>query len=117
MHETTLETDETASEKTKISSDTVIIGGGLGLIAGILLTAGAMFSSSPNVDRTQVFQRGNEPAVMRMYRTGADGIYVEDQREKGSYIKLETYLARMENEADRNIEDAKIRRAVGWYSD
>ena len=86
-----------------------------GIIVGLVLTSGSILYCNPDVDKVKVFQRENKPPVMRMYRRGSDGIYVEDLNIQNDYIKLDKHLERINNEADRNIEEAEIKKTVRWY--
>jgi len=91
-----------------------VVSAGLGLVIGACMVLGASLSSSPKVDRVEIFQRDDKPTVMRMYKPGMDGIMVEESDGTG-YIRLDTYLDRFENESQKEIEKADIRGAVGWY--
>ena len=48
---------------------------------------------------------------------GADGIYVENPQIKGEYIPIDNYLKTIPLEADRNIEEGQIEKAVKWYEE
>jgi hypothetical protein len=88
----------------------------IGLCAGAVVVVASVLSSPPDVGRAQVFQRENKPAVMRMYRWGGkDGIYVADSENPRNYIPLDKYLRGIEGKADRNLEEAAIKKVVGWY--
>lgn len=67
----------------------------------------------PNVNEAKIFQRENgKPAVIRMYKPGFDGIFVERDKK---YIPMKNYLETILDEADRNIEEELIKKAVEWY--
>lgn len=92
-----------------------ISAGGIGLVTGICISTGFMIYNTPNTSRVEVFQRENKPAVMRIYKTGSDGLYVESVKDK--FITSNQYLKQIPNEADRKIEEAKIKKIVGWYDE
>ncbi|MEK6895167.1 MAG: hypothetical protein AABX48_01470 [Nanoarchaeota archaeon] len=89
----------------------------LGLAAGVLLAIPINLLNRPDVNKIKIFQRENAPAVMRMYKSGKDGIYVENPKIKGEYILIDDYLKTIPDKADRRIEEGKIEKAVKWYEE
>jgi len=87
-----------------------------GFITASLVTIATTFYNEANLSEIKTFQRENsKPAVMRLYRRGADSILVQDTNEPGKFIPLEQYLQSIPSQADKNIERAGIEKTVGWY--
>ena len=86
----------------------------IGALAGILLAEGIFFVQTSEIAEIKLFQRENKPAIMRLYKAGRDGLYVEQE---GIFVPEGAYLAKIPNEADREIERAEIRKAVRWYEE
>ncbi|MDO8467549.1 MAG: hypothetical protein Q7S56_01205 [Nanoarchaeota archaeon] len=95
--------------KLEVCLFSLIIGGAIGSVANFL--------TAPGVNKVKISQRENAPAVMRMYKQGNDGIYVENPQIKGEYILIDDYLKKIPLEADRNIEEGQIKKAVKWYEE
>ena len=92
--------------------------GWVGFLAGTVALVGVALYTPPAVNRTEIFPRDNKPAVMRMYKNGRDGIYLQSPIDKNHYnITLKQHLKKIENKADREIEETEIKRAVGWYDE
>lgn len=91
-----------------------VIGGVVGLTLGFGISA---FIASPLASEARIYQRESKPAVMRLYKVGADGILVESPERKREYVQLEIYLGNIRNKLDRKIERAEIRKAVKWYEE
>ena len=94
----------------------------IGLIAGLAgFTTGLWLSVFTGVNVTEqikIYQREQgKPSVMRIYKSGPDGIFVENSEKKGEYIFMSNYLDRIKNEADREIERAEIKKVVKWYEE
>lgn len=49
----------------------------IGAVAGVVLTCAAFVCSPPDVEYIKPFQENNQK-LMRVYRSGLDGIFVED---------------------------------------
>ena len=77
-----------------------------------------MLIGRPRVDNGKVFQREQgKPAVMRLYKVGPDRILVENPERKGEYIPMDRYLSKIQDKAERKIEEAQIEKAVKWYEE
>jgi len=122
--------DEIASSEDEVLADKVdkstrsveipkgIAGLSLGFIGGMFFCLGLSYCLLPQIERADTLQRANnKPTVMRMYRLGVDGIYVENDNSpiRQRYIKLNKYLDGIKDHADRDVEEALIKKAVGWY--
>lgn len=83
----------------------------LGGLCGMLLTSSIFLLNSPDVSEVKIFERENRPTVIRMYRYGSDGIYVEEEEK---YISIKQYLNKIENKYDRNIEKSEIEKLVDF---
>ncbi|MFA4953224.1 MAG: hypothetical protein WC584_03305 [Candidatus Pacearchaeota archaeon] len=95
-----------------------IVSGVVGISAGIIMGLAAYTYGRPNVDNGKVFQREQgKPAVMRIYKSGSDGVLVENPEKKGEYILMSKYLDGIKNKADRKIEEAEIYKTVRWYEE
>lgn len=95
------------------------LGGMIGLFIVIVTGTYAIYGKSPIAggDEIRIYQREQgKPNAMRLYRTGADGILVEDPKDKRKYIALDKYLETIQDEADRNVEKAEIEKIVEWYN-
>ena len=90
-----------------------ILSGFVGGLLGIIINT----DSAPVIDKIEIYQRESKPAVMRLYKSGRDGILVENSEKKGEYIQLDAYLGKIPSKADRRIEEAEIRKAVRWYEE
>jgi hypothetical protein len=69
----------------------------------------------PNINEVKTFQEENRPAIMRLYKTGRDGIMVDPEKD-GTYVTLSKHLGTINDEAERVIEEARIKKTVGWYN-
>lgn len=92
------------------------VGGLSGLVVGMSAIL-VLNSLIPLNFKSKIFPaEDGRPAVMRTYRNlGRDAISVQDKT--GTYIPLGEYLSQIQGEADRGIEEIRIRKAVGWYSE
>lgn len=71
----------------------------------------------PDVQEVKIFQREQgKPAVMRTYKSGRDGLLVQDGENEGRYIPLYQYLNTIKDKSDREIENATIRKIAEWYN-
>lgn len=90
-----------------------LVSAGFGII-GTLLSVG--FGIRPLVNEARIFQREEgKPAIMRTYKSGSDGLLIQDMENKGRYIPLNIYLQNIQNEADKQIEKATIKKVAEWY--
>ncbi len=89
----------------------------LAVTIGISATLGLEQVLGPNINYIRMYERPGKPTLMRMYRHGMDKIMVQDKAKNGEYVTLDNYLSTIPDPADRNIEDAEIRKAVKWYDD
>ncbi len=80
--------------------------------AGIAL--GILTLSKPDISEVKIFHQDHVPTVMRLYRTGTDGILVEDPKAPGKYIPISSYLEGLDNKYDRQIQEATIEKLVDW---
>ena len=94
----------------------VFLGGVFGTLAGLILGSQALPTVTSYNDYLQRFERQDGPAVVRFYRQGRDDIFVEEGN--NHYTPLEKYLQTgMQNQADRDIEEARIKKTVKWYEE
>ena len=92
-----------------------LIRGLAGVFIGFFGTVGFISYCSPDATSLRTFERANKPAVIRLYRPGSDGIYVEGKSNTGKYIPLDTYLGTIPQEVNRRLERLDIEELVGWY--
>lgn len=112
----TLENNSKAEKAKEKGIREKIIGAGImGFGGGFLTAMGLSLAVGPNVEKAEIFQRGEKPSVMRMYKDGRDEIFVENV--SGEYIRLDDYLPKIQDKADRQIEEAEIRKTVRWYEE
>lgn len=92
-----------------------------GLFVGCAFTASFyFFQVGGHVSRAEVYQRGNKPAVMRVYKSGPDTLLVEDKfagESTGKYLSMEEHLKSFSNETHRQQEETDIKAAARWYEE
>lgn len=93
-----------------------IIGAAIGVAGTVLVTTLAM---TPKVDEARVFQREEgKPAVMRTYKHGNDGLLIQGAGGGNlfydRYKPLSIYLESINDLDDRRVEEAAIKKVVGW---
>ena len=91
--------------------------GGIGLIVGIVYATGIAFYGGSSVKEAKIFPRENKPAIMRMYKAGNDVLYVADTKDKNNYIPMKQHLEKIADESDRELEEATIKKDIGWYNE
>ena len=72
-------------------------------------------ADSPRVTGVKIFEREDNLPIMRLYGISRDAIYIQDDEDNSSYVPLKEYLWNIEGEADRKLEEAKIKKFIGWY--
>lgn len=82
----------------------------MGSMVGALIQT---YLGSPK--QVRVFREENKPGVMRIYSPGKDKIMLDVDNGNIYDVSLIKYLGAIENEADRNLERARIEKLVGWY--
>lgn len=90
-----------------------MVGGLAGIVLGMSLTAIAVLSSSPNIEKARVFERGNQ-SIIRLYSIGADGILVREST-SANYVPLNEYLKPINDPSEKKIEEERIKQTVRWY--
>ena len=88
----------------------------VGVLAGVLGGFVLSRSTGPLVKSTaKTYQLEDQREVIRNYLDlERDTIFVETSPDSDNYQLLSDYLATIENEYDRTIEEAKIRKVVSW---
>ena len=92
-----------------------IAAGLAGAVIGMCVAVGITSFIGPSVKTAKVFEEENKPNAIRLYlKSSRDQIMVERE---GEYVDLSKYLESIEDKADRLIEESRIRKVVGWYSE
>ena len=68
------------------------------------------------VEKMEIYGREDKPDVMRIFKRGKDGIFLENPDEPGIYdVSFGRYLRGIEDRAERDREKIKIRELAGFY--
>ena len=86
----------------------------MSLIIGLVIGTSVPKMIGPPYGSTRMFERGDQPSVMRTYRFGKDRLFVENPDTNGLYnIPLKKYLENtFSNKYDRDVERAEIEKLV-----
>lgn len=89
-----------------------IIGTTIGFASGLGVAAG---TAGGGTSDARIFERENQPVVMRVYKKGADTILVQDNPcDQTHYVALDSYLGTILDPQKREIEEVNIKKLVGW---
>jgi hypothetical protein len=88
-----------------------------GLIFGMLTSSAIiMHNYTSSIMKSQIIQEEGLPSVQRSYvNWGSDHIGVETSDGGGIYVPLSEHLKSIEDVAEREIREARIKKAVNWY--
>lgn len=89
----------------------------LGLVIGIVTTIPwASWVPSQKDDIARIIKQENQPNVIRTHESrGPDHIYVQDlENPNDPYRSFKQHLNSIEGEYNKDMEDARIRKQVGW---
>ena len=89
----------------------------VGIVLGVGAVKGVHSAVAGDIDDIRTFRLGiGKPRLMRIYKEfGFDEILVENPAKRGDYIPLRQYLDTIRDRGKREVAEARIKDAVGWY--
>jgi hypothetical protein len=85
----------------------LVVGGICGAV-GVLGSLVSFTIHPPDVDEVRIFREEEQPAVMRLYRSGTEGHFIEDREDH--FVPLKDYISDYGSELEeeyRSIADLK----------
>ncbi len=98
----------------------IILGGIAGLIAGYSLGSCDPCPLVTEVTQIKSYQISDKKEVLKIRRPGRDYIFIDADSKAASwnlYVPLNHHLKKIPTKVDRDIEELKIKKAIGWYDE
>lgn len=93
---------------------------GICIASGLLGICGGMTLSTTlgpeSVEKAELFKEQERPVLIKTYNENErHNQILIDHDNDGVYITLSKYLNSIEDQAERELERARIKKAVNWY--